>query len=81
MMPEKHCANWIWETKGCLGAFKIIDRGRRMTAHPLDRCLVVDGKECEYFDKIVVPGIDAPKTHRMGSVSHATEKTVPRHVV
>ena len=55
---RKHCANYDVGYK-CLGC--IISRtGEMVIDSKLEgkRCLVASGKDCDYFDKIVVPAIN-----------------------
>ena len=58
------CANMLPDG-ACLGVSvdSLIDRGQGKTATPRDRCLVAEGKRCEYFERVILPLVDHPSPH------------------
>jgi len=55
------CANLL-PGGACLGVRidSLIDNGQPKTCSPRDRCLVAEGKRCDYFERAILPLADKP---------------------
>ena len=58
---QDECAN-RQPDGGCLGVGvdSLVDRGQVKTCTPRARCLVAEGKRCDYFERVVLPLADKP---------------------
>ena len=58
---EKKIYRWVPDGS-CLGVNvdSLIDNGQPKTCSPRNRCLVVQGKRCEYFERVILPLADKP---------------------